>query len=453
MVANPASASPQRSGINRMVMWLMWVISLGLLAFLVISLVIRFTTPIPLYRLRIIQDIPLPSAMYYDNPTGNPLAPGTAVQFDHFDFQALDPQTHLLFINHSGAPFDRAAAAGKGGNPKHDGNIVVFNTMLDKVVGLVDVPQTTGMAVATGMGWVYASDANDSIIFGINEHTLQTVPIPLKSPADSPDAMTYDPVDHRIFVSDPGSPISQSNLNVNPANQNVAVINVLNNTLVTEVPIGVHPPYGDDVGHVQYDITSHRVFVITRPLPNQNLLPVPITPPSFIDVIDPTLPIPKVVSQIKLLDTCLGPHGFVVDSDQEIGFVVCRESYTVARVNLKTLQPFPEPVSLAPKSACDFALCRLPPSTCDIARIDHPLHLLFIGCVTGVAIFDESPGQWTSYGYQALGGNSNHTILINEATQEMYIPISDLGDRPILRIAQYIPPGPNVTSQFTLPGP
>jgi len=433
MVANPTSVPPQRSVAGRLGWWLMWVLSTGLLAFLVISLVMRFATPVPLYRLKVVEDIPLPSALAYANPTGqNPLMPGLAARFDHFDFQALDPQTHLLFIAHSGPPADRAAAAGDTIDEKHDGNIVVFDTLQNKVVGLVDVPQTTGIAVATGTGWVYASDANDSIIYGINEQTFQTVQIPLKSSSDSPDAMAYDPVDHRMFVSDPGAPISRSDLNVAPANQNVAVIDVLHNTLVTEIPIGVHPPYGDDVGHVQYDITSHRVFVITRPLPNQNLMPVPVKPPSYFDVIDPTLPIPKVVSQIKLPDTCVGPHGFVVDSDQEIGFVVCRETYSVARVNLRTLQPFP-----------DAVLLRLPPSTCDIARLDHPSHLLFIGCTVGIAIFDESPGKWASLGYQYVGGSSNHTIAINENTQniEIYVPLASLGNRPVLRVVQYNPNG------------
>jgi hypothetical protein len=448
MVANPTSVPPQRSVASRLGWWLMWVFSTGLLAFLIITLVIRFTTPIPLYRLKIVEDIPLPSALAYATPTSqNPLTPGLAARFDHFDFQALDPQTHLLFINHSGPPFDRANAAGDVGDPATDGNIVVFDTLKRQVVKLVDVPQTTGIAVATDIGWVYASDANDDRIYGIDEHALMTDPaykpiyISLNS-SDSPDAMAYDPIDHRLFVSDPGSPISRTNLNINPANQNVAVIDVLHNTLVTEVPIGVHKPYGDDVGHVQYDITSHRVFVSTRPLPNQNpqnYMPVPVTPPSYIDVIDPTLPIPQVISQsqIKLPVACVGPHGFVIDSDQEIGFVVCRATYNVLRINLRTLQT---------------TLLPLPPSTCDIARIDNPLHLLFIGCVTGIAIFDESPGKWTSYGYQYVGG-SNHTIVINEDTQEIYVPIADLGNRPVLRIVQYVPPGPNVTSQFTLPGP
>jgi hypothetical protein len=430
MVANPPSAAPQKSGARRVVWVLIWMLSIALLVALIISLVTRLVTPVPLYRLQVVEDIPLPGALAYATPTSNPLLPGLSVRQDHFDFQALDPQTHLLFVNHSGPPFDRAHAAGDAGDPMTDGNIVVFNTLQHQVVGLVKVPQTTGIAVATGMDWVYASDANDSIIFGINEHTFQTVQIPL-DPSDSPDAMAYDSVDHLMFVSDPGAPIAPpDNLNVKLANQNVAVINVLTNKLVTKVPIGVHPPYGDDVGHVQYDINSHRVLVITRPLPNQNLKPLPITPPSFIDVIDPTLPIPKVISQIKLPDTCVGPHGMVVDSDQEIAFVVCRDTYNVARVNLRTMQPFP-----------DTVLLRLPPSTCDIARIDHPMHLLFIGCVTGIAMFDESPGKWISLGYQYVGGSSNHTIIVNEATQEIYVPLANLGDRPVLRIVHYNPEG------------
>src|SRR5712692_2017066 len=90
MVANPTSVPPQRSGAGRLGWWLMWVFSTGLLAFLIITLVIRFTTPVPLYRLKVVEDIPLPSALAYANPTSqNPLMPGLAARFDHFDFRRL----------------------------------------------------------------------------------------------------------------------------------------------------------------------------------------------------------------------------------------------------------------------------------------------------------------------------------------------------------------------------
>ena len=444
MAANPISAPPPRSGASRSGWGVMWVLSTGLLAFLIISLIIRFVTPVPEYRLRIIEDIPLPGPLAYATPTSiipDRLTPGQAARFDHFDFPALDPQTHLLFIAHSGPPADRAAAAGDKIDPATDGNIVVFDTQQRKVVQLVNVPQTTGMAVASDIGWVYASDANDSIIYGINEHTFQTVQIKL-DPSDSPDAMSYDPVDHRLFVTDPGAPVDpKKTKNVDPANQNVAVIDVLTNKLITKIPIGVdHNLFpmedGDAVGHIQYDITSHRVFVVALPQHDQDAPVVLVTPPSFIDVIDPTLPMPRVVSRINLPDSCVGPHGFVVDSAQEIGFVVCRETYKVLRVNLQTLQPF----TVAP-------LLQLPPSTCDIARLDPTSHLLFIGCTVGIAIFNESPGKWVSWGYQFVGGSSNHTIAIEDVTQNgvtqiyLYVPLPTLGNRPVLRIVQYDPNG------------
>src|SRR5215467_3870050 len=129
MVANPASAAPRRSWTNRILWGLMWVLSTALLLFLIISLVLRLVTPVPLYRLQIVADIPLPNPLAYANHTSeNLLTPGLAQRFDHFDFQALDPQTHLLFVNHSGPPADRASAAGDTIDEKHDGNIVVFDT-------------------------------------------------------------------------------------------------------------------------------------------------------------------------------------------------------------------------------------------------------------------------------------------------------------------------------------
>lgn len=433
MVASPTSAPPKRSGVGRLGWLFMWVISIGLLAFLIISLVIRFATPIPLYRLRVVEDIPLPGVLPDPNRTSNPLAPGLAVRFDHFDFQALDPETHLLFINHSGPAPEKLMTVDpnfKDADVADDGNVVVFDTVQRKVVKLIPIPQTTGIVVATDIHWVYTADAQAGIIYGIDESTFRTVQIKL-DPLDSPDAMIYDPVDHRLFVSDPGVPNPNSeDMNIALQNQNVAVIDVLNNTLVGKVPLGVDKPFGDDVGHVQYDSTSHRVFVVTLPLSDQNILPnPPVTPPSFIDVIDPTLPIPKVVSQIKLPDACIGPHGMVVDTDQEIAFVVCVENDKLERVNVRTMQPFP-----------DATLQQLP-AACDIARLDHPLHLLFVGCATGIAMFNEAGGQLTSLGSQFVGGNSNHTIFINEDTQEIYVPIPNVGDRPVLRILQYVPNG------------
>src|SRR5215469_10437706 len=111
MAVSPTSEPAIRSGVSRIGWILLCVLSFGLLAFLLISLVIRFTTPIPLHRLQIVQDIPLPDALPDPHRTSqNPFATGQAERFDHFDFQSLDPNTYLLFIVHSGPNPDKEAA-------------------------------------------------------------------------------------------------------------------------------------------------------------------------------------------------------------------------------------------------------------------------------------------------------------------------------------------------------
>ena len=118
-----------------------------------------------------------------------------------------------------------------------------------------------------------------------------------------------------------------------------------------------------------------------------------------------------------------------MDSDQETAFVVCIDSQKLVRLNLRTMQPFP-----------DATLQQLP-AGCDIARLDHPLHVLFVGCTVGIAMFNEAGGQLTSLGSQFVGGGSNHTAFVDEGTQELYVPITSAGDRPVLRIVQYVPNG------------
>lgn len=138
-----------------------------------------------------------------------PLAPGLLLAFDHFDFQALYPQTHLLFIAHTGPDPDREQQVNPKFNPdtesKTAGNIVVFDTMHNKVVNLLPIPQVAGVTVAPDLHKVYAADANDNIIYALNESTMKATPIHLRE-NDSPDGMEYDQLDHLVLVSDPGTP-------------------------------------------------------------------------------------------------------------------------------------------------------------------------------------------------------------------------------------------------------
>jgi hypothetical protein len=424
-----AALPAQRLGVGSIAWWLLVLLSAGLLVFLILSEVIRFSTPAQLHRLQIAQDIPLPDALPDPHRTSqNPFAAGEAERFDHFDFQSLDPTTHLLFMVHTGPNPDKEAAILHNPNfdAGTDGNVVVFNTQLKKVVGLINVPQGAGILVAPDIGKVFIGDANDSIVYIANAHSpFNIIAMVQLDQLDGPDDIEYDPVDHRIFVADPGIPGNPDDANIALKNQNVAVIDAITNKLITKIPFGLHPPFGDDVGHIQFDPVTDRLYVVTLPLIDQNLNS-PQTPPSFIAVVDPVSL--KVVSRIKLPDACLVPHGLVVDVQQREAFVPCVDSQNLIRVDLQTMQPFPDPslpVAFNP----------------DIARLDHPLHLLFVGCAGGISVFDESGRGLKKLGDYFLGGGSHHTIAIDEATQLIYLPQPSVGERPVLRIIRYVANG------------
>jgi hypothetical protein len=424
-----ASSPAKRFGLGSLMLLLFALGSFALLLFLLGSEVVRFSTPADLHRLQIVQDIPLPDALPDPQRTSqNPFAAGQAQRFDHFDFQALDPNTHQLFIVHTGPNPDKEAAILHDPNfdVGTDGNIVVFNTQLNKVVGLIDVPQAAGIMIAPDLHKVFIGDAGDSIIYIVSEQSpFNTIAKIQLDPNDGPDAIEYDPIDHRIFVGDPGVVISPDNANIALKNQNVAVIDAVTNKLITKIPFGLHPPFGDDVGHIQFDPVTNRIYVVTLPLIDQNSNALQ-TPPSFLAVVDPVAL--KVVSRIKLPDACLAPHGLVIDAQQREAFVACVDSNTLARVDLQTMQAFPGSL---------LSVAYNP----DIVRLDLSLHLIFVGSAGGISIFDESGRGLKKLGDYNLGGGSHHTIVIDEATQFIYLPQPSVGGRPILRVIKYVANG------------
>ena len=93
---------------KRLFLVVIWTISIALPVLLIVRVGVQFFTPPPSDRLLMVRDIPLPDAFPDPARTAqNPFAPGVARLFDHFDFQVVDPQMHLLFIAHTGPNPDR----------------------------------------------------------------------------------------------------------------------------------------------------------------------------------------------------------------------------------------------------------------------------------------------------------------------------------------------------------
>ncbi len=438
---------------RRIVNWVAATACIAVLAYVLVGVAHQIFSAPPTLRLVLVRDIALPSALGAASVgTSDPLAPGVTAPFDHFDFQAYDPQTHRLFVAHTGPNPQKLQAAHIAFDPATDGHIIVFDTVRQQVIGRVNIPHVTGIAVAGDLGKVYASDADDDTVYVIDEHTLASKPIPLGE-NESPDAISYDPADQRIFVSEPGAPANpDKSSNVDPSKQNLIVIDARSDSVLTKINIGHlpklagerapmvegsdSPAFGYDVGHNQYDSAQHRIFLTTQILPdldspNPNILPPPGT--GELMEIDPIAA--KVVQRTQLPTSCLGPHGMALDAVQEVAFIACVEvdpasniAPNLARVDLRTMRVIP----------ADAAAMRLAP-TPDIVVLDHTAHALLVGCKGGVSVFDERAGAFHKLGDYQMGANT-HSIALDEATQYVYLPIN-IGGRPVLRIARFNPIG------------
>lgn len=440
------------------------VASIGLLAYMLIGVAYQMLVPPPASRILLIRDVPLPTVL--GDGGLHPLAPGVEVDFDHFDFQALDPQTHLLFIAHTGpnpdflAPEHITSAPGTREHipvtPQSDGHIVVFDTQTGKVVGRVNVPQVAGVVVAADLAKVYAADAMDGIVYALDEHTLAAKPIPLGD-LESPDGISYDPVDHRVFVSDPGAPANPDDPDhpnfIDPKNQNLAVIDALKDTLITKINLGslpklsnehaapldkpaVAPTFGYDVGHNRYDEALHRVFVATQILADPDSSDPTLLPPAgtgelmAIDAVTN-----RVVGRLVLPPTCSTPHGLTIDERQGVAFIACVDAGGSLLANLVRVRLTATGMSTIPADPKTMQLAPTP----DIVVLDHAAQVLFVGCRGGISVFDERAGHFRKLGDYRVGANT-HTIAIDEQTQDLFLPIN-AGGRPVLRIAWYNPRG------------
>jgi YVTN family beta-propeller protein len=456
------SSDSKSSGVGRLFVWIMGIASFGLLAYLLAHVAYQMVVPPPAHRLLFVQDIPLPSGL---GPTSqgqkNPLAPGVALDFDAFDFQAYDPPNHRLFVAHTGPNPDLMALAHTKFDPLYDGHIIVFDTQQDKIIARINVPQVAGLVIASDLRKLYAADAQDNIVYSIDMNTLKPTPIQLDD-NESPDAMSYDVVDHRIFVSDPGTPADPNKtLNADRKNENVSVIDALTDKVITKINLGFLPLlqgenattvanapkvpvtqpgniplYGHDVGHNKYDAGLQRVFVPSQVLPNgddPNLLLLPPPGTGELIAIDPINA--TIVKRIVLPITCSTPHGMDIDTDQQVAYIACNDFdsarnlfQNLLRVDLRTMTV----ISTKPVNA------RLAGGP-DIVLIDHSQHVLFIACKSGISVFDVKTGEFHKLGDYILG-KGTHTIAIDEQTQEIFLPQIS-GGRPILRIGRYNPNG------------
>jgi hypothetical protein len=484
--ASQAKSSGKRSGINRVFTLLIAVVCFGLLGYLLFQISHQFLVPPPAHRLILVQDIPLPSGLptpaeeklLASGTDPNALTPGAEQNFDGFDFQAYDPDLHLLFVDHTGPNPDLLLQEHVNFDPARDGpfdgHIIVFNTLSSKIVGRVNVPQVAGMVYAPGLDKIFAADSQDNYIADIDPHTLKVTATIKLQDNESPDAMVYDPADKRLFVSDPGAPVDPlKDMNTDRNNENLVVIDAVNDKLIKYINFGnidliagenirptdgisliadpknpgkFIPKFGHDVGHDQY--FNGFIYVTSQILPDGNSPnPVLLPPPGTGELLQINAVNLTIVGEIDMPVSCSTPHGFAIDAAQHTGYIACTDIApadsgrklfeNLARVDLS------DPTTMK-VIATDPTTTRLQGGP-DIVRIDHNSSLnvdvLFVGCQAGISIFDITPGKFHKLGDEIIG-KGTHTIAIADLPQGIYVYLPmNIGGRPVLRIAKYNPNG------------
>jgi DNA-binding beta-propeller fold protein YncE len=250
------------------------------------------------------------------------------------------------------------------------------------VVGRVaETPGVTGVWVVPKLRKLYASVTGRRYVAVIETDSLMVRATP--GPIGFPDGIAYAPEANRVFVSD-------------ESGGGELVIDGATDRVVTRIPIG------GEAGNSKYDAASGCILVAVQTL-NQ------------IVAIDPASA--KVVGRYASAGAD-HPHGMFIDAADRLLFVANQGNATLQVVDLRSMQV-----------TGTVAVGEDP----DVLAFDPGMHRLYVATEAG--------GLWVYRVRERrlliegrLDFPHAHTVSVDSATHLVYLPLQDVGGRPLLRI-------------------
>jgi DNA-binding beta-propeller fold protein YncE len=206
--------------------------------------------------------------------------PGPA---SRFDYQSIDPKTHLLWIAHMNAD-----------------ELLAFDLRRGKVVKRIPAPGVHGVIAVPSIGRVFASATNARQILTIDARTGKV--LARTRAGGYPDGLAYDPVERHVFVSDEAD--------------GVETVITSTGRLVTNIPLG------GEAGNVQYDAVSRRILVDVQSR-------------GELAVIDPKTN--RIVRRVPL-GGCSNDHSLYVDSPRRLAFIACDVNAVLLTLDLRSMR-------------------------------------------------------------------------------------------------------------------
>lgn len=268
------------------------------------------------------------------------------------------------------------------------GTIVVFNVRTRRVEGTIGgLPGVTGVLAVHALGKIYASVTGLHQVAVIDAKSFRIVA--RVGTIEFPDAIAYAPDQQKIYVSD-------------ELGGKLLVIHARTDSVEGTVPLD------GEAGNTLFDPGSRCILVAVQGR-NQ------------VDVIDPRGE--RFLGRFALAGADR-PHGMVIDAVRRVAFVANMGDATLQIVDLRMMKVTGTmPVGADP----------------DVLAFDPVWRRLYVASESGVvSVFTETASGVAHDGDVRFP--HAHTVAVDPRTHLVYLPLQDVGGRPVLRIMAAAPP-------------
>jgi sugar lactone lactonase YvrE len=267
------------------------------------------------------------------------------------------------------------------------GRLVVFDLDAWKVIAEVaGLDRATGVWAVPAHHAVYVSAAGRHEVAAVDDRTLAVTA--RVGGVRFPDGLAYAPDEHKVFASD-------------EAGEADVVIDARTQAKRATIPLG------GEAGNTHYDSVSHCILVAVQ---TRNQLVA----------IDPVAE--RVVARYDLPGSD-GPHGFTLDEPGRLAFVTSEGSGVLQVVDLRTMRV------LATHRVGDDP---------DVLAWDAAWRRLYVASESGVLSAFAADGA-TLRPLGTTRAPRAHTVAVDPRTHRVYLPLENVGGRPVLRVLEPAP--------------
>lgn len=267
-------------------------------------------------------------------------------------------------------------------NHMNAGRTVVFDTDSGRVLSeITDLPRATGVLAVPVRHQVYVSAAGAHEIAVIDDRTLQVTR--RIGGIRFPDGIAYAPDADKVFVSDESGAAD-------------VVIDATTGAKRATIELG------GEAGNTHYDSVSHCILVAVQ---TKNQL-VAIDPFSE-----------KIVQRYDLAGSD-HPHGFTLDEESRLLFMTSEGNATLQVIDLRTMKV------LARHKVGDGP---------DVLAWDADWRRLYVASEGGVLSAFWLDGSALKPIGEVRAPRA-HTVSVDPRTHRVYVPLENVGGRPVLRV-------------------